>query len=69
MKAIYPGTFDPITIGHLDIIKRAAQIFDNLTIAIAENPSKKPLFSQKEREELVIKSIKEHNNINHKNIN
>ena len=69
MKAIYPGTFDPITIGHLDIIKRAAKIFDDLTIAIAENPSKKPLFSHTERKDLVINSIKEYPEIDHKKIN
>lgn len=68
MKAIYPGTFDPITIGHLDIIKRATKIFDQLTIAVAENPSKKPLFSQSERQDLVANSIKEYNEINHKKI-
>lgn len=49
--AIYPGTFDPITHGHTDIAKRASQLFDEVIIAIAENPSqtKKPLFSLEER--------------------
>ncbi len=58
-KAIYPGTFDPLTHGHLDIIKRAAQIFDNLTVAVAENQSKNPLFTRAEREKLVKDAIKQ----------
>ena len=48
-KAIYPGTFDPVTFGHIDIIKRAQEIFSEVTVAVAENPHKKPLFSLKER--------------------
>lgn len=47
--AIYPGTFDPITYGHLDIIIRAIKIFDNIIIAIANNVKKKPIFNLKER--------------------
>ena len=43
-KAIYPGTFDPITNGHLDIITRAACMFDKVILAIAASPSKKPMF-------------------------
>lgn len=48
-KAIYPGTFDPITNGHIDIITRAAGMFDTLIIAIAASPSKKPMFTLEER--------------------
>ncbi|WP_058970446.1 pantetheine-phosphate adenylyltransferase [Type-D symbiont of Plautia stali] len=51
-KAIYPGTFDPITLGHLDIVTRAAQMFDHIVVAIAASPSKKPLFSLDERVDL-----------------
>ncbi len=51
--AIYPGSFDPITNGHLDLIKRGLQLFDQLLVAIADNPDKKPLFSAKERLEMV----------------
>lgn len=51
-KAIYPGTFDPITLGHLDIVTRAAQMFDHLVVAIAASPSKKPMFDLDERVEL-----------------
>ncbi|WHL25310.1 MAG: pantetheine-phosphate adenylyltransferase [Candidatus Blochmannia vicinus] len=47
--AIYPGTFDPLTYGHLDIIIRAHKIFDEIFLAVAENPQKNPMFSLKER--------------------
>jgi len=48
-RAIYPGTFDPITNGHIDIVTRAAAMFDELILAIAASPSKKPMFSLDER--------------------
>lgn len=51
-KAIYPGTFDPITNGHFDLIERASRLFDQVEVAIAANPSKRPLFSLDERVEL-----------------
>ena len=47
--AIYPGTFDPITMGHLDIVERAAELFDKVIVAIARNPAKTTLFSVEER--------------------
>ncbi len=50
---IYPGTFDPITFGHLDVLGRAARLFDRVTVAVAANPGKGPLFSQAERIGLV----------------
>lgn len=54
MKAVvYPGTFDPITFGHLDVVKRASKLFDSVIIAIAANPSKEPFFSLEERCSLV----------------
>lgn len=53
MKAIYPGTFDPITLGHMDLIKRALNIFDQIIIAVAENKIKHPCFSLKERVNLI----------------
>ena len=56
-SAIYPGTFDPITNGHLDIIKRACAIFDEIVIAVAENRAKKPLFSTNIRLQMVKKVI------------
>ena len=48
-KALYPGTFDPVTLGHIDIIYRALHLFDEVTIAIATSESKTPLFSLEER--------------------
>ncbi len=50
-KAIYPGTFDPVTNGHADLIERAANMFSHVVVAIAANPSKKPLFSLEQRVE------------------
>lgn len=49
IKAIYPGTFDPITNGHSDLVQRAAKLFDHVVVAVAYNPSKKPLFDLAER--------------------
>jgi len=56
--AIYPGSFDPITNGHLSILRRALTIFDSITIAIAERPRKTTLFSLEERMEMIRESIK-----------
>ena len=55
-KVIYPGTFDPIHNGHIDIASRASLIFDELIFVVAENPRKNPLFSVEERIELIEKS-------------
>jgi len=55
--ALYPGTFDPITNGHLDVVTRAIQIFDRLVVAIAENPWKKPFFTFEERVEMAKQVI------------
>lgn len=52
-KAIYPGSFDPITYGHIDLIKRAQEIFSEVIVAVAHNPQKKPLFSVKERVQML----------------
>jgi len=51
--AIYPGTFDPVTNGHLDIIERVSQLFDEVVVAVATNPSKSPLFSDAERLDMI----------------
>lgn len=56
-RALYPGSFDPITNGHLDVIYRATELFEEIIVAVAVNDSKNPLFSAKEREELVIQSL------------
>lgn len=59
--AIYPGTFDPITIGHMDIIRRAVKLVDTLIIAVAEDIPKTPIFSIEERTEMVKQEIQELN--------
>jgi pantetheine-phosphate adenylyltransferase len=56
--AIYPGTFDPVTNGHLDLVGRAEQIFDEVIIAVSDNPRKNPLFSTQERLEMVDEATK-----------
>ncbi|MBP37509.1 MAG: pantetheine-phosphate adenylyltransferase [Candidatus Pelagibacter sp.] len=56
---IYPGTFDPLTYGHLDIIRRSLQIVDNLIIGIADNDNKKPLLSLDERKEIIQNDLKD----------
>jgi pantetheine-phosphate adenylyltransferase len=53
IRALYPGTFDPVTYGHIDLIKRAARLFDEVIVAVAHNPGKTPLFSVKERVSLL----------------
>ncbi len=55
--AVYPGTFDPITNGHLDVISRAIRLFDKLVVGVAENPSKHPLFSFEERVEMAKEAV------------
>ena len=55
--AVYPGTFDPITNGHMDIISRATRVVDHLIIGMAHNPSKSPMFSLEERTEMVRREI------------
>jgi len=62
-KVIYPGTFDPVTFGHIDIIKRAAELFDSVQVTVAINPSKKPLFTVEERVDLLKKSLKGFNKV------
>ncbi len=59
MKVVYPGTFDPVTVGHIDIIKRAVSLFGDIHIAVAESTPKQPLFSGERRVELVKCSIAE----------
>ena len=60
---IYPGSFDPITCGHLDIIERAAKIFDQVIVACAVNPSKTPLFTFEEKTALIRESTKHLSNV------
>ena len=57
--AVYPGTFDPITNGHLDIIKRGAKVFDEIIVAVAFNPQKEPLFKIEERVDIIREVTKD----------
>lgn len=61
--AIYPGSFDPLTNGHIDVIQRAAKLFDRVIVAVAKNESKHPLFTLAERRRLVSKAISHLRNV------
>ncbi|HED11688.1 MAG TPA: pantetheine-phosphate adenylyltransferase [Caldithrix abyssi] len=63
ITAIYPGTFDPITLGHIDIIHRAANIFEKVVVTLAVNTSKKPLFNVEERLEMIHDAIDKFENV------
>lgn len=62
-KAIYPGSFDPITNGHIDIIKRISKQFDEVIVLISESPQKSCLFSIEERQVMILKSLEDFKNI------
>ncbi|OIO60280.1 MAG: pantetheine-phosphate adenylyltransferase [Verrucomicrobia bacterium CG_4_10_14_3_um_filter_43_23] len=62
-KAIYPGTFDPITKGHLDVLGRACHLFDEVVLAIANNSQKTPFFTKEERLELAKENVKDFKNV------
>ena len=62
-KVIYPGSFDPVTFGHLDIIKRSSIMFDEVVVGILNNSTKNPLFSAKERVEMLEDAVKEYPNV------
>jgi len=61
-RAVYPGMFDPVHNGHIDVIERSLQIFDELIVAVVANPSKQPLFSVKERLEMIDEATSELSN-------
>lgn len=63
MKVIYPGSFDPVTNGHLDIIKRASRLFDEVVVAVLVNKEKKSLFSMEERIEMLEKLLYDYSNV------
>lgn len=63
MIAIYPGSFDPITLGHLDIISRASELFDTVIVAVLSNPSKEPLFPVAQRVEQIQNCIRHLSNV------
>ncbi|HEY0006439.1 MAG TPA: pantetheine-phosphate adenylyltransferase [Pyrinomonadaceae bacterium] len=58
-RAIYPGSFDPVTNGHLDIIERSSKLFDEIIVAILVNPEKNPLFTIEERREMLFEAMRE----------
>lgn len=60
---LYPGTFDPITKGHMDLVGRAAKLFDRVVVAVAASPKKNPAFSLEQRVELAREVLKEHANV------
>jgi pantetheine-phosphate adenylyltransferase len=61
--AVYPGSFDPITLGHLNIIRRAASIFDKVYVCVMINSDKQPLFSREERMDLIRRTVKHYSNV------
>jgi pantetheine-phosphate adenylyltransferase len=61
--AVYPGSFDPLTNGHLDVIERASRQFDKLIVSVARNPSKNPLFSEEERVDIIKHATKDIPNV------
>lgn len=63
ITALYPGSFDPVTLGHLDILDRSAGIFDRVVIAVLENPSKQPFFAAAERVQMIRDSLGERRGI------
>ncbi len=60
---VYPGTFDPVTYGHIDLIKRALRIFDKVIVAVGRNPAKAPLFTTDERIDMIVRSIEPSQNV------
>jgi pantetheine-phosphate adenylyltransferase len=63
LTALCPGTFDPVTNGHLDVIGRAAELFESVVVAVVENPSKTPLFTLEERVELLEEAVRDQPNV------
>ena len=63
VSAMYPGTFDPITLGHEDLVRRACRLFDKVVVAIAANPGKEPMFTLEERVDLATRSLADLDNV------
>ena len=63
VSAMYPGTFDPITLGHEDLVRRACRLFDKVVVAIAANPSKEPMFSLDERVDMARSALDDFENV------
>jgi len=62
-KAIYPGTFDPITLGHEDLVRRAAKLFDHVIVAVADSGAKRPFFTRDERVDMARRVLKDLKNV------
>jgi len=62
-KAIFPGTFDPFTLGHLDILKRSLSLFDQITVGVGRNNQKKTMFSEDERIEFIKNCFKDESRV------
>ena len=62
-KAVYPGTFDPITLGHEDLLRRAARLFDSVILAVADSSAKRPFFTRDERVEMIREVVKDVKNV------
>ncbi len=62
-RVIYPGTFDPVTYGHIDVIKRAMELFDEIVVTVAKNPAKKEMFTLEERIYMLRESLKDFPNV------
>ncbi len=60
---VYPGSFDPLTNGHLDVIERAAKLFDTVIVAVAQNTDKSPMFTQSERKQQIAEAVKDFPNV------
>lgn len=63
VSAMYPGTFDPITLGHEDLVRRACRLFDRVIVAIAANPTKEPMFTTDERVSMAISALDDLDNV------
>ena len=63
VSAMYPGTFDPITLGHEDLVRRASRLFDKVVVAVAANPGKEPMFALDERVALAKQALAEFDNV------
>jgi len=62
-KVIYPGTFDPLTLGHADLVRRAARLFDHVVVAVADSQSKRPCFTPDERVDIAREVLKDYPNV------
>ena len=62
-RAIYPGSFDPVTYGHIDVIKRSASMFDEVVVGVLSNNAKSPLFTLTERKQMIEEAVKEYGNV------